>query len=290
MARKQRKKPTSRADGTQGVAGIISESADVPLHLSASPLDVAVSTGSGEPESRPTKRPKFDHDSPLPTSLTETSTAHDSAQAMPGIPANLGQIASSLPSEVKHLQGEFEISTISVISSSKINQKVKALLDLVEKFTFADLNARPGIVVVEAKAAVASKMISVIEIAKADITKRHGRWYEYTKLRSELLPLKVKVKQQQHPVGKTPIDGEDEHDAIVVAPQTFTMKTANDLRNDQDMDFEEDGEAFETMQQPFSSPPMNGRAKVRAIPVMTVYFSCVPVPRLKDLYGEQTNA
>ncbi|KAI4189407.1 MAG: hypothetical protein L6R41_001515 [Letrouitia leprolyta] len=286
MARKQRKEPKYRAEGMQSSSSKISDSKVLPPQITKSSSDTATYAASGDPELRPKKRPKLDHDFPFPASLIETSITQNSLQAMPEETGSPKPLAFSLPSEIKHLQGEFDISTMSIISSSKINQKVKALLDRVEKFTFADVNARPGIVVVEAKAAVASKMISVVEIAKADIAKRHGKWYEYTKLRSELLPLKVKRKQKkQPPGGNTPANGEDTQDAMGIAPQASTMGTANDLEADKEVDLEDEAEAFETMQEPYGGATTNEKARIRATPVMTIYFSCVPVPGLKEVYG-----
>ncbi|KAL9029180.1 MAG: hypothetical protein Q9196_002551 [Gyalolechia fulgens] len=286
MARKHKKKPTTITDGTLGDASITSDSANTSSQFVKGSLDAPASDRSADSKLRPNKRLKTDRGFLLPASLTETSTTQDPALAMPGNPANVRPIAPSLPSDIKHLQGEFEISTMSVISSSKINQKVKTLLLGVEKFTFANVIAKPGIVVVEAKAAVVSKMISVVEIAKADIAKRGGKWYEYTKLRSELLQLKVKQKQKQQPQGsRTLVDGESEQDATATAPRPSTKEATNDLGADEVIDPEDDGEPFETMQQPSGGPVMSERAKVRATPVMTVYFSCISVPGLKELYG-----
>ncbi|KAL9006404.1 MAG: hypothetical protein Q9188_000809 [Gyalolechia gomerana] len=286
MARKHKKKPTAMADKTLGNTSMNSDSTNTSTRLLESSFGAPIPKGSADAELRPRKRLKTDQDSLLPASLTETSTTQASVPAVPENLVNAEPIASSLPFEIKHLQGEFEISTVSVISSSKINQKVKTLLDRVEKFTFADVNAKPGIVVVEAKAAVASKMISIVEIAKADIAKRGGKWYEYTKLRSELLQSNVKQKQKQQPQGsRTLVDGESEQDSTGNGPQPSMKEAANDLGADEGVDPEDEGEAFETMQQIPGGPAMSERAKVRATPVMIIYFSCVPVSGLKELYG-----
>ncbi|OCL01325.1 hypothetical protein AOQ84DRAFT_393738 [Glonium stellatum] len=47
---------------------------------------------------------------------------------------------------------------------------------------------------------------------------------------------------------------------------------------------DEEEEAFETMRFESGEP----RTKVRAVPVMTIYLSRVPIPELKAEFGEQT--
>ncbi|KAL8937507.1 MAG: hypothetical protein Q9216_004387 [Gyalolechia sp. 2 TL-2023] len=285
MARKYKKKPSAITGQILDNTNMVFDPTNAPPRLPESSPVAPLPNESTDTEVRPRKRLKIDQDSLLSASLTEASIMQDPALAVPKDPAN-GEPTALLLFDIKRLQGEFGISTISVISSSKISQKVKTLLDRVEKSTFAGVDAKPGIAVVEAKAAVASKMISIIEIAKADIAKRGGKWYEYTKLRSELSYLKPKQKKkQQTQSSRTLVHRESGQDATGIAPQPSIQTVANDLGADEAIDPEDEGEAFETMQQPFGNPAMSDRAKVRAIPVMTIYFACVPIPELRELYG-----
>ncbi|KAG4430816.1 hypothetical protein IFR05_013693, partial [Cadophora sp. M221] len=53
----------------------------------------------------------------------------------------------------------------------------------------------------------------------------------------------------------------------------------------------EDEEAFEVMKTPFERAlESEGKSKVRAMPVMSMYLSRVRIEGLRKAYGEQTNA
>ncbi|KAL8908613.1 MAG: hypothetical protein Q9207_000701 [Kuettlingeria erythrocarpa] len=242
---------------------------------------------------RPTKRLKTDHGTSIPSlPATEASTTEDpelgSASNVHAPPTTV----TSLPDEVQHLQGQYEFSTISIISSSKISAKAKTLIERVEKFTFANVNAKPGVVVVTAKAPVASKMISVIEIGKGDITKRGGKWYQYSKLQSELLEVKTKQKQRLMGVRTLADQGHARaasETANAELDHPLKGATSDGMEMDED-DPDDSGVAFEVLEPPAKDILVSERPKVRSTPVMTIYFSCVPVPGLKELYGEQTNA
>ncbi|KAL8766483.1 MAG: hypothetical protein Q9209_006777 [Squamulea sp. 1 TL-2023] len=236
---------------------------------------------------RPTKRVKTNAGSGIPsTSVAQSLTTQDPTYLTKTAPTESARTTNSIPPEVQHLQEQYDISSLSIISSSKIYQKVTTLIARVEKFTFANVKAKPGIVVLRAKAASASKMISVVEIAKADIANRGGNWYEYSKLGSELLH--YREKQNRQPLaGRTFGDVASERNVNgngSSEPQT----TVTDDEEDQlgaEGDNSEDGEAaFETFQHQ-SLTTVNGRSRVRATPIMTIYFACVPVPGLKALLG-----
>ncbi|KAL8760821.1 MAG: hypothetical protein Q9184_003003 [Pyrenodesmia sp. 2 TL-2023] len=237
---------------------------------------------------RPAKRLKTDHGVSIPSlPTTEASTTQDpelsSASNVHAAPTT----AASLPDEVQHLQSQYEFSTMSIISSSKISVKAKTLIEHCEKFTFANVNAKPGVVVVTAKAPVASKMISVVEIGKGDIAKRGGKWYQYSKLQSELLEVKPKQKQRAL-AGRTLADMGNAQVTREATNAEFDrpLKGTTSDRMETDEDGSEDGSAaFETLKPPSNVSRISDRPTVRSTPVMTIYFSCVPVPSLKELYG-----
>ncbi|KAL9598557.1 MAG: hypothetical protein Q9179_003869 [Wetmoreana sp. 5 TL-2023] len=139
---------------------------------------------------------------------------------------------------------------MSIISSSKINQKVTNLLARVERSVTASASVKPGVVIVEAKAAAASKMVSVVEIAKADIAKRGGTWYQYSRLRSELLPLKEKQKKRpQDSREPANLRGERAMSAdLSTKPQQPQIGDADDQKNGEGEDSEDGAEAFEILQ------------------------------------------
>ncbi|KAL8639980.1 MAG: hypothetical protein Q9228_003051 [Teloschistes exilis] len=243
------------------------------------------------PDLRPPKRQKSDIEkssasiSPgIGTSITSSSipplhSGHDDDN-----PA----IVSSLPPEVQKLGSQYHFSTINVMSSSKIQQKVKALLARVENPKLASATSKAEVVILEAKAAVVSKMISIVEIAKAQITTRNGEWYQYSSLRAELLPYKTKPKKEPSRGLQASTSRANEQDASresstrsqPPAPKT----TTNETRVEGD-DSEDDEAAFETFQNHLTAIDDVKVDKVRTTPIMTIYFSGVLISGLKDLLG-----
>ena len=228
-----------------------------------------------------------------PQEPVEGLTEQDSTRTtVPGQDLNSTDNATTqaLPAEVKHLQNKYDFTTMSILSSSKIEQKVRNLLLRVSRFNFVDIKAKPGIVVLHAKAEAAGKMVSIVEIAKQEIQKENGKWYQYSKLHGEIMELKAKETKPRGG-GKTLAEWSKEKSGDG-APAKTGERTFSGvekvLEEKQAVDDEDDEmeDAFETM-----APPNRGhdkaeeRKKVRAIPIMTIYFARVPVPVLKELYG-----
>ncbi|KAL8853198.1 MAG: hypothetical protein Q9221_001932 [Calogaya cf. arnoldii] len=255
------------------------------------PHRAANSKNSTKHDPRPTKRVKTNSGSAIPsTSSTEPSSTQGPAPSTNSSQTDSAPSLPSIPTKIQHLQGQYDISTMSIISSSKIRHKVQNLIARVEKFSFANFEAKPGVVVLQGKAASASKMISVVEIVKAEIGKRGGKWYQYSELDSQLLEFTEKQRKQ-------PQDGRILAD-VASGPSNGR---AGPQRTDTEVDVEDDlmigeghdsngEEAFETLQTQSVGAEVEGKSKVRATPIMTIYFACVPVPGLKVLFGEQTNA
>ncbi|KAL8648010.1 MAG: hypothetical protein Q9226_006188 [Calogaya cf. arnoldii] len=244
------------------------------------------SKGSTKHDPRPTKRLKTNAGSAIPsTSSTEPSSTQDPARSANSTQTDSAPSLPSIPTKIQHLQGQYDISTMSIISSSKIRQKVQNLIARVEKFSFANLEAKPGVVVLQTKAASASKMISVVEIAKAEIGKRGGKWYQYSELDSQLLEFKEKERKQPQD-GRTLADMASGRSNGRAGPQRTDTEVdvEDDLMNDEGRGSDKE-EAFETLQTQSVGAEVEGKSKVRVTPIMTIYFACVPVPGLKDLFG-----
>ncbi len=279
MARNQKKKAITKLDSNSSTAH------SLPLKTRASIGQVRDDKMSSQTSSskestghdpRPAKRLKTNAGSAIShTPITEPSATQNPACPTEVTSTDTPSSVPSIPTEVQHLQEQYDLSTISIISSSKIHQKVTNLITRLENFTFANTDAKPGVVVLHAKAASASKLISVVEIAKADVAKRGGKWYEYSKLHSELLRFNKK-KRRQPQDGKTPADP---------ASERFTTESGT-IENDTEGDDSDNGEvAFETLQHQSGGAALNEQSKVRATPIMTIYLACVPVPGLKALLG-----
>lgn len=201
-----------------------------------------------------------------------------------------GTSTQELPPEVRHLSTKYNFTTMSILSSSKINDKVERLLLQVENFSFADPKSKPGVVVLHAKSDVANKMVSIVGIAQQEIERDKGKWWQYSKLDEQLTELKVKPAKRRDG-GKTLSEWQKEQAGNL--PQG--VKEAGDepghasgevVQNHQSVNGDEEMEdAFETMENVKEVVQAAKQSKIRAIPVMTIYFARVPVPGLKELFG-----
>ncbi|KAL6714992.1 hypothetical protein ACLMJK_007252 [Lecanora helva] len=229
---------------------------------------------------------------------TETVPCDDMVSPIksPGLAPNqaVDMSTEALPLEVQHLAGKYNFSTMSILSSSKIESRVRNLLDRTGDFSFAKPDGKPGIVILTAKADIASKMGSVVEIAKAQIEKDEGRYWQYNKLHPELVTRKPKKTERSE--GRTlaewgkeqdecnAVDTETTRDSEIAQPEADIHHMEIEDDENEDMD-----EVFETMKEPAERDRgiiIGERKKVRNIPVMSIYFSRVPVPGLKELYGQ----
>lgn len=230
----------------------------------------------------------LDHHLPPSLGITETTMA-ENIERLELAPDSS---AKELPPEVQHLSSKYDFTTMSILSSAKISDKVKKLLLRVENFSFADPKSKPGIVVLRAKSDVASKMVSIVEIARQDIEHYKGKWWQYSKVDGQIAELKTKPVKRRND-GKTLLEWQKERaggesQRVEVRGETGVEVQDNGevVNGDEEME-----DAFQSMvnlkeadQVAKQSENGSGR-KIRANPVMTIYFARVPVPGLMELYG-----
>ena len=248
--------------------------------------------GHAEINARPAKRLK-------PTTTDETDRTI-SQKAMVDLPRN-GTISvekksfeskdtQALPLEFQHLQSSFEFTTMSIISSSKIQKCVQKLTLALEKFSFADLNSKPGVVMLSAPASSAVKMVSIVEITKGAIEKDRAKWYQYSKLHGEIKPLKQKPATRPGG-GRTLSEWQTKQKRPrEESPVRSMVQEVEETRLGGNED-DDDENAFETMGfagtggSKMTTLEHEAQNKVRAVPVMTIYLSRVPVPGLMEIFG-----
>ena len=236
-----------------------------------------------------------------PDNHDPTSSATPDATKIENIGCSeLASIAQDLPPEVRHLSSKYDFTTMSIISSAKINDKVKKLLLRVEEFNFADPKSKPGIVVLHAKSDVASKMVSIIGIARQTIEHNKGKWWQYSKLDGQIVEMKPKVVKRMGD-GKTISEWQREREGQesrrVEEVEAETGRASEEIQHNQVVVDVDEGmeDAFESMvgsREADQGAKLSGKEdgrKIRATPVMTIYFARVPVPGLKELYGYVVN-
>lgn len=93
-------------------------------------------------------------------------------------------VTSTMAPSTPDLSAKYTVLQLSVISSSSISNRTTSLVNHI-KSTPAD--NKPPIVALHAKAAVANKLISVVEIAKRELKDNDQKVYQYNVLGSELI-------------------------------------------------------------------------------------------------------
>jgi hypothetical protein len=170
------------------------------------------------------------------------------------------------------VDARYHVQLQSVISSSKIQKRVSAMLRHLT--SPAPPSAKKKVSVLRAKARDVSKLVSIAEIAKREIERERrtvkgkdrsegaGNWFQYIALSEEM--------QQR--------DREEDNSII-----EETVLGGHDV--DQEPN---DNVEFEYMKAPFKRA-IEGQPLVRGTPVMNLFLSRSPIEELKKRYGEQTN-
>ncbi|PVH85328.1 hypothetical protein DL98DRAFT_583918 [Cadophora sp. DSE1049] len=174
------------------------------------------------------------------------------------------------------LEATHTITTMSIISSSNINKKVSRILDLLSERLVGGEEKKHAVVMLYAKAPIVSKVVSVAEIVKREVAREGGKWFSYCVVGEVVGERKETTKEKE----KEKVGGKRDQG-----------KEGGSEENRDGEEEEDEEEAFEVMKTPFERAlEVEGKLKVRAMPVMTLYLSRVRIEGLKVAYGEQTNA
>ena len=298
MTRKKNKKPGSASRQTKAQAQVdplhsVSAQQSPEVNLKTAPqLAHMQPVYSWEDSPRPAKRQKttyVENTEGQPPNNTKTGAQQEARQAASDGVATSVLSTDQLPSELHHLQKMYDFTTMSIISSSKMEQKVRNLLLRIKAPVEG---TKPGIVILTAKADVASKLVGIVEIAKRTIQQESGHWWQYSKLHPQIVELKEKKKKPKRPEGGMTLrewaDGQLEQKENVSQESDGKQDTtahapAEDPSVDRpEEDEDEDEEAFQTMGRHQVMAYDENKSKIRAVAIMTVYLSQVPVPALKD--------
>jgi hypothetical protein len=148
------------------------------------------------------------------------------------------------------LRDRYDIKTLSVISSTQISSRTTAILSALSPDVPSD-GEKPVIVRLTSQSRTASKLISIVEIAKRDLASNKLQCYQYNVLSSQMKEI---PRERRNPNGHKG----NEH-------------AASDVDDD-------DENAFQTM------GDVSGMKK-RCVPVMQIYLSRSPVKELRVQYG-----
>lgn len=168
----------------------------------------------------------------------------------------------------------------------------------------------PNVVVLHAKAAVASKLISIVEIVKREAERRGESWFQYTVVEGVTQEFSRDKKAVDDHVGEVnkaigqkegrrdedrpgndgggsdveivQMDGTPLHEGITVEDGEADVPMGDKAGHEEKE--EDDEDSFETMKTPFERV-IEGTVKVRLMPIIVVYLSTVPIESLRKKYG-----
>lgn len=150
-----------------------------------------------------------------------------------------------------NLDTKYNILRLNVISSNSIQSRT---VSLVEHLRQESASQKTAIASLRAKASVANKLISAIEIAKRDLSQNNEKVYQYNALTSEMANVKS-AKSRVAEGGRSGNDDGGDGDAAAA---------------------QEEDEAFE---------PLEQKDETEEVPVLTIYLSLVSIKELRDAHG-----
>ena len=229
----------------------------------------------------------------IPETITKSAAHPSSPITQPDTPPAV------LPPQLLFLKEKYSFAVMSIQTSSKIEQKVRVLIAHLSRFNFLDREAKPGVVALHARANAASKLISVVEIAKRDIEAqpKGGKWYQYSRVSAELkeIPRNVPTKASKGRANGSSAAGKTLKEWNAEKERESSAKDTMDGMNSSIMgavapESEDEEDAFETMVHPKATSHSNDTVKLRNIPILTIYLARVPVTELKTefKYDEPT--
>ncbi|KAI5923201.1 hypothetical protein F4810DRAFT_710949 [Camillea tinctor] len=221
------------------------------------PAHLATRDPRPPPSPPATKRKRTDSDSPVPVPSSKKPCL---------------DVSLRLPSS---LETKYDIQVQSVLSSSKMQQRVSAVL---RHLSPAADGVKTRLSVLRARAPDAGKLVSIAEIAKRELAVGEGgggggRWYQYVALGEE--------KQER---------ARDEvvEETVLGGPNKARGRSSRGDKVEEEEEEEEEDDDFEVMKTPLERA-IEGKPLVRAVPVLNLFLARVSVEELKKRYGEQTN-
>ena len=266
--------PSAKEQQRPRFASTVANMAPPAAHQSR--VDISTSTVTVHQSARP---PVTSETVQVPNSLPEPSSQPSNLPAEE--PPQTEDPPPVLPPQLSHLTKKYNFATMSINTGSKIEQKVRILISHLSRFSFLDREAKPGVVALRARSNVASKLISVVEIAKRDIEskERSGKWYQYSRVSGELKEI-PKVKPSKGSKNQAQDDAGKKQGGRTIKDWNFQHRQADAPKDLESGDEDGEEEAFETMADAVAKPGAKD-TKLRNIPVLTIYMSRVPVSELR---------
>jgi hypothetical protein len=177
---------------------------------------------------------------------------------------------------LENLRSAYDVTEIKISSGTKIEAKVKSILTKLGSFSF-NVSSKPNVIMLHAKAGVVAKLISIVEIAKREISqmdKNGQKWYQYNRLDKMMIEKKRKTQVNN---GDITILGRK------LQPLVASEVTQDSEAMDEDEHSQQEESTFETMKLPHERA-IEGKPIKRMVPGMTIYLSRVRIDLFKNFY------
>lgn len=172
---------------------------------------------------------------------------------------------------------KYHVIPMSILSSAKMKDRVRLILDRIRPGSLAEDEKRPTVVALHAKLAVAGKMISIVEIVKKNIQETGGQWWQYSTMA---------VLGQNATTENLTTSSLSARSSDGTNPSSCRRGGLNESKRDLvERQTLEQEESFETMPQLDSTSVREASSDTRGRAHMIVYLASVPIPELKELYG-----
>ena len=208
------------------------------------------------------------------------STANTKQQSSGATPDSKLQssIARVLDPEAQHLQDEYRITFMSILSSSQVGNKISNLmLSAVQPELKEDgTKGLAGVVVASAKGSVISKLVTIVERFMRATNEGGDTYYVYYSLKGA----KQEKKWKPGKGGKT-LHGRKQDDVATGSTISEDTKKGTAREDNQYVPDDTDEPAFETMGRHQIMEKEQNPKKIHVVPQMTTYISRVPLPGLK---------
>lgn len=191
---------------------------------------------------------------------------------------------AKLPTHLEHLHEKYSFSLIEIGANSRYDMLVKSVIKLLSRSEpNPNIPTKPPIVLMESKADYAPRLIAIVESVKVHIAAAGEKWFQYNGLRGEILHFKPKPKRHRGGENTSGIEGEERN---ANAANKVAEAAQNEAAQD-DMDHDE--EAFQPMMRGALddlslTPTLNGKDKVRSVPIITIFVARHLVSELAGSY------
>ncbi|KAK0666366.1 hypothetical protein QBC41DRAFT_325924 [Cercophora samala] len=212
------------------------------------------------------------------TNQSQTQSSSSTSSTTPTNPHNASPFAQIYNPVLEKIVPKYEVKAMGVIPSTSISKHVDKALQHLGRFSAWDNTVRPGVVLLCAKSATSSKLITIAELVRRRIGESEQKWYQYNILSETVVYDDPRMQKAA-----------DDFPSIVEETYMEVDGEGNEQQGNTENGGAEEG-YFESMR-PIIHEQAVDPAKPKYKAHITVLLSRVPLEELRALanVGTQTN-